>query len=37
MWIRLSRYDSVGIAVWMIAIVVTLLDYASARIREKYV
>ncbi|MCL4878894.1 MAG: phosphonate ABC transporter, permease protein PhnE [Anaerolineae bacterium] len=36
-WIRLAKYDSVGIAVWMIAIVVTILDYASARIREQYV
>jgi phosphonate transport system permease protein len=36
-WIRLSRYDSVGVAVWLIAIVVTVLDYASARIREVYV
>lgn len=36
-WIRLADYDSVGIAVWMIAIVVTILDYASSRIREAYV
>lgn len=36
-WIRLADYDSVGIAVWMIAIVVTILDYASARIREHYI
>ncbi|MCB9438553.1 MAG: phosphonate ABC transporter, permease protein PhnE [Anaerolineales bacterium] len=36
-WIRIGDYDSVGIAVWMIAIVVTILDYASARIRERYV
>lgn len=36
-WIRLGKYDSVGIAVWMIAIVVTILDYTSARIRENYV
>ncbi|MFP4324344.1 MAG: phosphonate ABC transporter, permease protein PhnE [Anaerolineales bacterium] len=36
-WIRLGDYDAVGIAVWMIAIVVTILDYASARIRERYV
>jgi phosphonate transport system permease protein len=36
-WIRLARYDSVGVAVWLIAIVVTVLDYASARIREAYV
>lgn len=36
-WIRLGKYDSVGIAVWMIAIVVTILDYASARIREQYI
>lgn len=36
-WIRISDYDAVGIAVWMIAIVVTVLDYASARIRERYI
>jgi phosphonate transport system permease protein len=36
-WIRLADYNAVGIAVWMIAIVVTILDYASARIREAYV
>ena len=36
-WIRLSDYNSVGVAVWMIAIVVTILDYVSARIRERYV
>lgn len=35
-WIRLADYDSVGIAVWMIAIVVTILDYASSQIREAY-
>jgi len=36
-WIRIADYDAVGVAVWMIAIVVTLLDYISARIRERYV
>jgi phosphonate transport system permease protein len=36
-WIRIADYDAVGVAVWMIAIVVTILDYASARIREHYV
>lgn len=35
-WIRLGDNHSVGIAVWMIAIVVTVLDYASSRIREAY-
>lgn len=36
-WIRLGDNHSVGIAVWMIAIVVTILDYTSSRIREAYV
>jgi phosphonate transport system permease protein len=36
-WIRLADYDAVGVGVWMIAIVVTVLDYASARIRQNYV
>jgi phosphonate transport system permease protein len=36
-WIRLSDYEAAGIAVWLIAIVVSVLDYASSRIREEFV
>jgi phosphonate transport system permease protein len=36
-WIRLSDYDSVGIAVWLIGITVSVLDYASSQIREQFV
>jgi phosphonate transport system permease protein len=36
-WIRLSDYESAGIAVWLIAIVVSVLDYARSRIREEFV
>ncbi len=36
-WIRLSDYDSAGIAVWLIAIVVSVLDYASSQIRKEFV
>jgi len=36
-WIRLYRYESVGIAVWLIAITVSLLDYISSAIRERFV
>lgn len=36
-WIRLSDYDSAGIAVWLIGITVAVLDYASAQIREQFV
>jgi phosphonate transport system permease protein len=36
-WIRLSDYDSAGIAVWLIAIVVSVLDYVSAQIRKEFV
>jgi phosphonate transport system permease protein len=36
-WIRLSDYDSAGIAVWLIAIVVTVLDYVSSQVREQFV
>lgn len=36
-WIRLSDYDAAGIAVWLIAIVVTILDYSSTQIRERFV
>ncbi len=36
-WIRLSAYREAATAIWAIAIVVTLLDYASAQVRERIV
>jgi phosphonate transport system permease protein len=36
-WIRLGNFDSAGIAVWLIAIVVAVLDYVSSEIRKAYV
>jgi phosphonate transport system permease protein len=36
-WIRLLMYEEAGAAVWAIAIVVWVLDYASAIVREKIV
>lgn len=36
-WIRLSDYNEAGTAIWAIAIVVTILDYASAQVRERIV
>lgn len=36
-WIRLGNFDSAGIAVWLIAITVSILDYISAQLREAYV
>ena len=36
-WIRLGNFDSAGIAVWLIAIVVSVLDYVSSQIRKAYV
>jgi phosphonate transport system permease protein len=36
-WIRLGNFDSAGIAVWLIAITVSVLDYISSHIREAYV
>lgn len=36
-WIRLGNFDSAGIAVWLIAITVAILDYISSRLREAYV
>ncbi len=36
-WIRLGNFDSAGIAVWLIAITVAVLDYISSRLREAYV
>ena len=35
-YIRLLDYRSAGIAVWFIAITVSILDYVSARIRERF-
>lgn len=35
-WIRNLDYKAAGIAVWFIAITVTILDYVSAEIREKF-
>lgn len=36
-WIRLSEYNEAATAIWAIAIVVTVLDYASAQLRERIV
>jgi len=36
-WIRLLMYEEAGAAVWAIAIVVWVLDYVSAVVREKIV
>lgn len=36
-WIRQFQYEAAGIAVWLIAITVAVLDYVSAEIREKFV
>lgn len=36
-WIRLLMYKDAGVAVWAIAIVVAIMDYASAKAREKIV
>jgi len=36
-WIRLLRYEDAGVAVWAIAIVVSILDYSSSKIRERLV
>jgi phosphonate transport system permease protein len=36
-WIRLAEYNEAATAIWAIAIVVTVLDYASAQIRERIV
>jgi phosphonate transport system permease protein len=33
-WIRLLRYRDAGAAVWAIAIVVAIMDYVSAKVRE---
>jgi phosphonate transport system permease protein len=36
-WIRNWKYQEAGIAVWLIAITVAVLDYVSAEIRERFV
>ena len=36
-WIRLFMYEEAGAAVWAIALVVAVLDYTSAKVREKVV
>lgn len=36
-WIHLFDYDSAGIAVWLIAIVVSVLDYVSTEVRKQFV
>ncbi len=36
-WIRLLDFRAAGIAVWFIAITVAVLDYISAKIREKII
>ena len=35
--IRLLMYEEAGAAVWAIALVVAIMDYASAKVREKVV
>jgi phosphonate transport system permease protein len=36
-WIRLLMYKEAGAAVWAIAIVVAIMDYVSARVREEII
>ncbi|MFQ5923894.1 MAG: phosphonate ABC transporter, permease protein PhnE [Anaerolineales bacterium] len=36
-WIRLLDYRAAGIAVWLIAVTVAVLDYVSAEIRQRFV
>ncbi len=36
-WIRLSQYNAAGTAIWAIAVVVSVLDYLSAQVRERIV
>jgi len=36
-WIRQFQYEAAGMAVWLIAITVAVLDYVSAEIRERFV
>lgn len=36
-WIRQFQYDAAGIAVWLITITVSALDFVSSEIRERFV
>jgi phosphonate ABC transporter permease subunit PhnE len=36
-WIRQFQYQAAGLAVWLIAITVSVLDYASSEIRKRFV
>ncbi len=36
-WQRLSQWDNVGLAVWLIAITVSVLDFVSSSIRERFI
>ncbi|MGF1505800.1 MAG: phosphonate ABC transporter, permease protein PhnE [Anaerolineae bacterium] len=36
-WINQSRWGSAGMAVWLIAITVSVLDYASSELRKRFV
>lgn len=36
-WIRQFQYEAAGIAVWLIAITVSVLDFVSSEIRKRYV
>jgi phosphonate ABC transporter permease subunit PhnE len=36
-WIRQFDYEAAGLAVWLIAITVSVLDYVSSEIRERFV
>ncbi len=36
-WINQSLWSSAGIAVWLIAITVALMDYGSAELRKRFV
>ncbi len=36
-WIRQFQYEAAGLAVWLIAITVSVLDYVSSEIRAKFV
>ncbi|MCZ7569309.1 MAG: phosphonate ABC transporter, permease protein PhnE [Ardenticatenaceae bacterium] len=36
-WIRLTDFRSAGAAIWAIAVVVAVLDYLSARVRERVI
>lgn len=36
-WIRQFQYEAAGLAVWLIAITVSILDYVSSEIRSRFV